>query len=868
MTRVALPYCRVLASPPAARSTVTAHGNELVDIINQNHKQTHSAVQNLVFWPQPTLACYTPQYFYKAYHSVLAGGNAADFAFPLNFIPDPDLSASSRGTVTWKQMSGNVQAYASVPDGVFVSEIKVMQGFAATGSFWSFQTTSLGTHGWDRGYGTKKPGQTPKNGGVAITIQRGKNDTPVDSAPPDPPSTPLTLLSTSTPAEVAAQTAAYLAASQAQKGVANNQLVTADVRIAVGGIWSVKLPADGSAPTFDKMIGRAANFGLIWETLHTFTDVQSQAKTDAGDEYLVTFAAIAGRLIIGVNTSNLEGEGYCYTENDPQGNQKILHLDAAPVTITGVATGAPIQFGIRHLAWYTLGQYIGQLGLTDSAIGASGSWQIASPSLLSAFGYVAPGSLGFVMEVIQPQPTLAYYRCTVTSSLDNREPCALKWVKFTTPRLTTPGTGSPVDYGPAVTKYKEHQPEPDFSGAGNNRGSDAYCNVTFDIYGLNLIDAANTALGNPTNWRTALAKYSPVSFVMGNYICDENNPTAGVTIEEYTRIQGYVDVPELETAGFQDSRLTLTIRDRFMRLKAPAGFIKPGQYTLLETLHPNTPGYIYGWEAVKYILGKAIDQAAASSLRVFLGKDWLPLFNLQQQLIVTGQLPAQDTPLGLPPYCKFASEWLTDIARRDFCALYPAGDIWVYGQYQEIIRNLPTVQVYDGTDSAGVPISGAMSDTQLRFAISKADSKINTHDDWNSVYIAGRPPGNGGTDNTKFGAPLAPAISTDFPDVYNTWERTVFIDGDVGLWQKESNQQLADHVRIVSGKGVAAMKYSLALSLSVPQLFWGYKVTINGARDIALNGKTLRIIGVETDGNMVKKKATMTLSCVEVIPLL
>ena len=91
MTRVALPYCRVLASPPAARSTVTAHGNELVDIINQNHKQTHSAVQNLVFWPQPTLACYTPQYFYKAYHSVLAGGNAADFAFPLNFIPDPDL---------------------------------------------------------------------------------------------------------------------------------------------------------------------------------------------------------------------------------------------------------------------------------------------------------------------------------------------------------------------------------------------------------------------------------------------------------------------------------------------------------------------------------------------------------------------------------------------------------------------------------------------------------------------------------------------------------------------------------------------------------------------------------------------------------
>ena len=507
MVQVVLPYCKVLVQQAAARSTIVAHGNELLDVLAQSRRQ-HS-VANAIFWSQPTLQCYTPNFFFKPYNNTLLTGDerpplALSGGVLTSPIPEPeyDFSSSPYNIVKWKRTAGNNVAKTVVPDGdPITTEIKLSCGAGKLGTFWAFKTVHLGDGGWNKGYGAKHDGDLPKNGAVTVRIRRGQNETPVDSAPPpvDPPALVTSNPTGLTPSQVAATVAAYLAAKQkVSSPPETGEQVSSGVRVSVGNVFSVKLPGDNTPPTFEQKTGTGADGHPTWQRIHTFTAVPSSVGSDDYSDYYVSFAPIGGRLAVSVNTLDLANNAFAYAAKKPNGRFKFIDLQSAPVIVSGVNGGAPVQFGISHLAWETFGQITSSLSLTDSQAGLATTYQgeqapfgIAAPPFLKPYGYVPFGSYGIITEARQPAPTVLQYRATICATSDGREPATLKWMKLNTPRLTTPGTSSFTDYGPCVTHYVERQPQPDFDGAGNNRGSNGSVELTFDIASLRSYGSRN-----------------------------------------------------------------------------------------------------------------------------------------------------------------------------------------------------------------------------------------------------------------------------------------------------------------------------------------------------------------------------------------
>ena len=867
----------MLVQQAAARSSVTAHGNEILDILALSRRQ--HAVSGCIFWPQPTMQCYSLDYFFKPYNSILLGGDerprlALIGGVLTSPLPEPEfnLSGSPYGSVTWVRTSGGTNlttdgniAKVVLPDGdPIVTEIRVNPGAGVSGAGWSFQTGNLGTSGWDKGYKATKSGQMPKNGAVTVRVRRGQNETPVDSAKPVPPPFPSGGGSL-TPAQVLAQANAYVASVQAQNATTS---YSSDVRVTFGSVFSVLLPGDGTPPVFMQKSGVAVNGLPIYSILHTFNDVPTSTSSDDMSEYYVTFAPIGGRLAVAVNSKDLATNAFIYASAAPNGHFKAISVAPAPVIVSGVNGGAVVQFGIYHLAWQSFGQVASTMTLTDAQTGINAAnygqnapFGIVTKPFLNPYCYIPSGGYGILTEARQVSPTALQYRVTLCSSSDNRETSTLKWIKLTTPRLTNPGTSAFTDYGPAVTKYVERQPQPDFDGSGSNRGSNGSVDLTFDIYALGQIDAKNG-----TNWRTALSKYAPVSFVMGNYLHDETVANSGVTSEEFTRIQGYLAEPKQATSGFQDSVFTVTLHDPYLRLREPSGFVSSERYAPLATIRPDIAS-IYGHDCIRYILRRTIDDATADGMLVYMPKAWPPHFSEVVNPLFTGNMPVDNNVIGLPPEGKYVDEWMREIASTDFAGLYFAGAVPVYGQYDLIIAGLAVIDVYDGTDSSGNPFySSSIPDSQLRMVITKAEGHITTKQDYNSVYISGRAPdGTDGTTLEYTGQGLLPALWKDYGDIKATWERTYFVPPTTSQFDSSYNAVLATLVGRFVANSKASSKYSVEMPFTYPTLFWGNKIRIHGATDVAMNGKVLRCLNVVTTGDMVRKKATMSLELVEVV---
>ncbi len=821
-------YCRVLTAQAYAQNG-GAPGNECLDILSQS-RAAHTGLSNAAFWAQATLSLYTPMPEFHAAHCLLADTAAGKY-------PVSDTSGSSLPTVKWSRVSGSVNAQSCLPDGSpAVHEIKILDSDPAgrqSGLPWAFQTVDLGE--WKNDADAAGGGSFGKNRGIGVTVKLGSSDTDDtgDTSADGPPVTP--------------------------PATASDGSSPGDVRVTVGNIWSVLFPA-GSDPVFEQRFPHRDEDGTAheWVRLHTFAGAQPLSSDAGGAKFLVTFFIIAGRLLVNCGGRSLAADAFVYYAPDPSksgnGTQyKTLTIASAPVRVTGRAGGGPRWIGLRRIVWGTA-RMQNALRLQDATVAPA---SFPGPPTAGEFVAVryAPALGGDVTVTGQcTSPTLMTYTAVLTSSPGGQEPSGLKQVFFHSPGQDAGGNNSPVDYGGAVTHYRLHLPEPNFSGTGTLFGSRSYCEVTFDSYELDKLAAAAGSV-----WQRDLAAYAPATFVTGSYLGDS---VGNLTTEEGPRILGYWEKPSFEARGFNDNSLTLTLSDASILLHEPAAIIDTS-FRPLDLLFPAGADTVYGYHGVQYILGKCISQAAAQALKVFMPQDWYSLTALKVSALVNGEVPTNDLPLFAPPYGKSADEWLADIQAFDFAAFYWAGETAVYGQYDLIVAGLPAHDAYTGQDSGtGLPSAMPLSDTQLTWIVEKAGNTFDTAKDFNDFLLQGRPPGAGDA-STQLGVPPVQARARDAVRISQSWQRTKLISGAM-FYDPDVAGQLVQTAKRLSAGAKAAERYEATSPFPHPALFWGHKLTFHGGQAANLDGKTLRIVDLVEEGNG-NSKATTTLKLVEVI---
>lgn len=824
-------YVQVLAQKASAPAAATQVGCDVLDILAQSLPQ-HEAVSNLVFWPQDTLNCYTPSPEFEAAHSVLADASAGAY-------PAPDTRRSAYNTVQWSRVSGTVNAQAVLPDGhPAVHEIKILDSDPAgrqVGLPWAFQTVDLGK--WKDGLGAKSPGQFDESRGVAVTLRLGTDDAP-------PPSVITTLVDT-----------AIIALGQS----ASDPSSPGDVRVTAGNIWSVLFPAGGD-PVFEKRFPHRDKAGNAheWVRLHTFTGATADRSLGTVPQWLVTFVPIAGRLLVSVNGHSIAEGGFCFPEADPaypasQGHIKTLRLQPAAVRVTGRAGGGPRWVGIRRIG-FRVGQFSRLLSL--------GAANPPGISFLFEGWQNEVGDPGIGISYTVPAPTEAYYTAQVRGTADGRTTAALKWVRAYAPSRYDTSASDFVDYGGAVTPFEESMAEPDFFGGGGTRGSDGSVDLTFDLQGLDLVAAATPG----ADWRRDLGPYAPVTFVLGQTLANADG--TGQQNVETARLFGYLESVTDEARGFADGEVKRTLRDGWLRLKEPAAFVDTSFAPLSVCLSPpDGSGSIYGWQGVQLILSRMLGLSAGQSLRVFLPQGWYGLAGAAVDPAVLGKMVPNDLPLLNPPFGKYAAEWIKEIALMDFAALYPAGNVWVYGHFDLIVAGTPTYDVYDGRSAEGaVP-----PDSQLAYTASALKRVFNTGVDYNHWVVWGDVPGGLGNDApVNLGVPLVTAQASDFPSIGASWRRTKLYQGGQ-FYDQAIVEAFIRRVKALSDSAKTAAHLEITFDFALPEVFWGHKMTLHGFLDIKaadgtpMDGKTFRVYKMTHSGDMMKSKVRTRVRLVEML---
>ena len=810
--------------------TPLRYGANVLDALWQS-RDDHEDVSNLVFWDQPTLRVYTPSPDFYAAHSLLVDASTGVF-------PVPDTSHSPFPTVKWQRTTGTVSARSVLPDGSPpVHELRILdddpQG-AILGTPWAFQTADLGP--WAGGYKAKGRGDFEEDRAVAVTLRFGESDAP--------PSSVLTVLT-----DVAEIALGKTVSDTSSPG---------DVRVTAGNLWSV-LFAAGSDPAFEQRYPYKDKAGAAheWVRLHTFTGATPNFVRGGAAQWLVTFAIVAGHLAVSVGGHSAATEAYVYSKPDPRrpGEVQALHIPAGPVRVSGRAGGGPRWIGLRRISW-GIGQFSETLGL--------GSVAPADLSMDLIGWRNVIGDEGLSITAARTAPTTLRYTAQVRGSIDGRTTAALKWVWLHSDRTFAPGSSGYVDYGGAVEPFTETMAEPDFSGGGGTRGSDGSVDLTLDMYELDMIA---TAAG--TDWRADLAPYVPVTFVLGQVRCNADG--SGEEELEIARLSGYFERNTDDVSGFHNGKVERGIRDQFLRLKDPGPLIDTSYSPLDLALTPAPDGQIYGYQAVQMILRQTIGDAAADNLRVYLPSDHYSLGFAKYTPGITGSLPASDLPVLLPPYGKYPAEWLKEIATLDFAALYPAGNVWVYGQFDQIVSGLPAHDIYDGRGVGGDLSGTGIPDTQLAWTASSIRRIFNTSVDYNRWVVWGDVPGGAGTDAPKnLGAPLLTADVRDFAGITASWERAKLFQGGQ-FYDKSQIQQFIRTVKSLSEGHKAAVHLELTFPFALPEVFWGHKFTLHGFPDIqdsggsGVDGKTFRVYRMSHTGDMNEGKTTCKVTVIELL---
>lgn len=824
------PYCRVKVLEASAQAQVLKHGNERFDLpaanrLSYTYPPATALSPPLQYWEMETLNCFTTALEWQAANCVTTYGENATVYPQFN---SQYLTDTQYNTTTWQVVAGNVNLREEVPDGdPQVVRLKILPG-ANVGQTYGIKSTALGS--WEGDLGASVGG-FGLNRTVAMLISVGANDVPTGGA-----------------------------TSDTGQGVPAGTNPNGSIRMVVGSTFSIIIPGDGTAPRFEQRAQAvAANGGVLWNTLYSFAGA-SPVVANGVATWFVAIVSV-GQRVVGYAGPNagidaIISSGFCYTGIDPNappsnGLLTPQNIQPSPVYISGVTGGGSIWFSIRRGIWSPSGQWSNTLEIDDANTPPSNAnmyWQ----------GYTPPvGTAGVSFNLTYPGATQVTYTATVEANSDQRECCAVKWVWFQTSKETTTSAGSYVDYGNAVTEYTLRLPLPDFSGTGGTRGSRGSCMITFDRKGLDIIAAANS-----TTWQDDIVQYNMAIFVSGYW--DQNTDTP---VEE-ERLYGFFQNPAVRTDGFNNQYVTINLLDYWQRLAQPAAFID-SSYIPLSVLDSGELPYLYGWQAIQYLLEKAFDTQTAAALQVYMPTNWLPLTTNAFAALVQ-DLPSADLPLWTPPYGSYCAEFIRQIASYDFAALFFYKSVPYYGQYNLVIANFPTYDIYDGTLSPEFmePNPGTIPSNQIGWTIQKMDYRVDSQNDYNAFRVWGSVPGGigSGQNPQAIGYPLVSAVARDYSRIAPTWERTYLMQGPQ-FYRPDQAQLLVNQMLAFANQGKDVQHYLATTTIPHPELYWGVSLTFNGFNfvDPELNGETLRIVDLEEQGDMVNKKVTITLQIVPAI---
>lgn len=375
------------------------------------------------------------------------------------------------------------------------------------------------------------------------------------------------------------------------------------------------------------------------------------------------------------------------------------------------------------------------------------------------------------------------------------------------------------------------------------------------------------------SWQTYAGQYHPVQFKVKWHYDD------GTSDLNFTRLfRGYIYLPAMDSERANDQRLRLTCRDPMLRLQdenARVNFRYPPLDILFAFLEGDNPDgmAIYGWDAIKEILGIAIGPDEANTLNG--DGDGSKYFSEGHYALLSSRTDtagyfAVSQSLGQPvttggwmfpaPYRSDVLSWLKTIAKNDggqeSTVIYygwPDGydgewPVPIYGRLLNIIAGR-TVKVLPDADY----ISGDINKLIQRMSVERRpDRNINVV----TAYAAGAP---NIADNIDLPIRMAQARLA-FDDINapeDTWERELELDVEMGA---------APGARGFGGVEAAALDFIELMKnrdMDFPDLVirgdaemdWGDKVQVKlqnacgSDTTIGLHGVTFRVEQVEHSGS-------------------
>ena len=412
--------------------------------------------------------------------------------------------------------------------------------------------------------------------------------------------------------------------------------------------------------------------------------------------------------------------------------------------------------------------------------------------------------------------------------------------------------GTALDLSPAVLSMDMEIADPEIAPgtvlrARLNRDIIADCRV---------VAADGTDLGAVGSaWPTYLGKYHRAALRVAWQYDDGATGVVtpgGVPYGDTPMFDGWVWSLSPEQPSYGDRPTTVEFRDGMIRLQKPAGLVDgrfgPADMLLAEKMatNPSADARLYGWEIVQHIIEQSMGAEAAGNLQVRFPTTHYDL--LQHKMLLEPPFgsgffwPAQ--------YGQSAADWIRKIADADFANFFwgpraTAPYDWVpyYGWYFSIAAGMPTVEL---------PDSAYVADDANKI-LASAGWQQQPSQDFNVIQVWGRFPQDSG-EYREF-MPALPAISgaaivapTTLPeqDQYNTWARTLLLEG-TEYWLPGVARAVATN-RARLQRSIDPRRLPLKVR-GDPYWWWGYCVTIKATApqsdpDLWTPGEVFRVMRV------------------------
>ncbi len=451
-----------------------------------------------------------------------------------------------------------------------------------------------------------------------------------------------------------------------------------------------------------------------------------------------------------------------------------------------------------------------------------------------------PGELEYTPGPLGGLPWLGLVEIRETAMWGSSSPLVFA-VALRLAHATQTTDDSPIDLRPAVKKAHERLADPALQPG-------AEWTVELDRLLLPECPLQSTGLPVGNNWGNYVNKYHPITVGVGWNDQDYLTP----------RLIGYIWSTSPSLPRYGDYPTTLILRDMAARLQLPAGIID-GRFAPLDLIATKKFGEgekFYGWHAIEYILETALGPEVAERLQVYFDFEgrhkYMDLYKME---LLCKTPPSGSGFVFPPPFGSSALDWIKKIAERDF-AVFFFGQAYIdgeidfvpcYGNYFEVVNNLPTIELPDSYYATG----------DLEKVFRSVDIRGEPSVDYNRVLAYGR---LARTNADRLGGliPALPGFSaeariedTSYPEqnIADTWERTMVIENPYVMVGAHASSIAAAVASWLHGVDVRHIGITCR---GLPELWWGFKVTpkmesLTSDQSLNLDGKTLRVMRVDND---------------------